>query len=47
MKLLIATTNTNKVREVTPLLEHLNGIEWLSLADLPPIDEPPESGETY
>jgi XTP/dITP diphosphohydrolase len=47
MKLLLATTNLNKVREVTPLLKHLNGIEWLSLADLPPIDEPPESSETY
>ena len=47
MKVLIATTNLNKVREVKPLLAHLNGIEWLTLADLPPIAEPPESSETY
>ena len=47
MKLLLATTNLNKVREVTPLLEHLNGIEWLTLSDIPPIVEPPESSETY
>ena len=47
MKLLIATTNPNKVREVKPLLSHLKGIEWLTLADIPPIAEPPESGETY
>ena len=47
MKLLLATTNLNKVREVKPLLAHLKGIEWLTLADVPPIPEPPESGETY
>jgi XTP/dITP diphosphohydrolase len=47
LKLLIATTNPNKVREVKPLVAHLRGIEWLTLADLPPMAEPDESGETF
>ena len=47
MKILVATTNTNKVREVTPLVAHLKDIEWLTLADLPPMVEPEESAETF
>jgi XTP/dITP diphosphohydrolase len=44
--LLIATTNPNKVREVRPLLEPL-GVRLVTLADLPPIAEPDESGTTF
>jgi XTP/dITP diphosphohydrolase len=47
MKLLIATTNPNKVREVTRLLGPVNGIEWITLADVPPIAEPPESSQSF
>ena len=47
MKLLLATTNSNKVREVMPLVAYVDGIEWLTLADVPPIPEPAESGSTY
>ena len=47
MKLLVATTNPNKVRELMPIVAHIDGIEWLTLRDLPSIPEPPESGSTY
>ena len=43
-KLLIATTNPNKLREIRPLLQ---GIELVSLADIDPIPEPAESGATF
>jgi len=43
-KLLIATTNPNKLREIRPLLP---GIELVSLADIDPIPEPEESGATF
>jgi len=43
-KLLIATTNPNKLREIRPLLP---GIELVSLADIGPIPEPEESGATF
>jgi XTP/dITP diphosphohydrolase len=45
-KFLIATTNPNKVREITPLLADLP-IEIITLADLPPVDEPEETGATF
>lgn len=44
--LLIATTNRNKVREITPLLSPLP-IELLTLADLPAMPEPIETGATF
>ncbi|MGH9384582.1 MAG: RdgB/HAM1 family non-canonical purine NTP pyrophosphatase [Vicinamibacterales bacterium] len=46
MKLLIATTNPNKLREVRPLLAGLS-IEIVTLADLPPMPEPEENGRTF
>jgi XTP/dITP diphosphohydrolase len=46
MKLLIATTNTNKVREIRPLLARLP-IALVTLRDLDPIPEPEETGVTF
>ena len=46
MKLLIATTNTNKVREIRPLLSRLP-IELVTLRDVPAIPEPEETGSTF
>jgi XTP/dITP diphosphohydrolase len=46
MKLLVATTNANKVREIRPLLSPLP-IELLTLADLPAIPEPEENHTTF
>jgi XTP/dITP diphosphohydrolase len=46
MKLLIATTNTNKVREIRPLLGSLS-IELVTLRDFDPIPEPDETGTTF
>ena len=45
-RLLIATTNPNKLREIRPLMGDLP-IELLTLADLPTIPEPEESGRTF
>jgi XTP/dITP diphosphohydrolase len=46
MHILIATTNENKLREIRPLLSGLP-IEILTLADLPSVQEPQETGTTY
>jgi XTP/dITP diphosphohydrolase len=46
MRLLIATTNPNKVREIRPLLADLD-VELLTLADFAPIPEPEETGTTF
>jgi XTP/dITP diphosphohydrolase len=46
MKLLVATTNRNKLREIRPLLAHVP-VELLTLADVPAIPEPAESGTTF
>jgi XTP/dITP diphosphohydrolase len=46
MKLLIATTNVNKVREIRPLLSQLS-LEIVTLRDLAPIPEPDETGRTF
>ena len=45
-KLLIATTNPGKLREIRPLL---SGLPWdlVSLADVDPIPEPDESAHTF
>jgi XTP/dITP diphosphohydrolase len=45
-KLLVATTNPNKLREIRPLL---SGVPWdlISLADVDPIPEPEETGPTF
>jgi XTP/dITP diphosphohydrolase len=46
MRLLIATTNPNKLREIRPLLANLQ-IELVTLADIDPIPEPEESAQTF
>ncbi len=45
-RLLIATTNPNKVREITPLLADLS-IELITLADLGTVAEPEENETTF
>jgi XTP/dITP diphosphohydrolase len=46
MRLLIATTNPNKLREIRPLLANLH-IELVTLADINAIPEPEESAHTF
>jgi XTP/dITP diphosphohydrolase len=45
-QLLVATTNHNKVREIRPLLSSVP-VELLTLKDVAPMPEPPESGATF
>jgi XTP/dITP diphosphohydrolase len=45
-KLLIGTTNPNKIREIRPLLADMP-IELVTLADVPPIAEPEESAASF
>jgi XTP/dITP diphosphohydrolase len=44
--LLVATTNPGKLREIRPLLAG-ESIELLTLADVPPVPEPEETGATF
>jgi XTP/dITP diphosphohydrolase len=46
VRLLLATTNPGKLREIRELLAGLP-IELLGLADFPPVDEPEETGATF
>ena len=46
MRLLIATTNPNKIREIRPLFDGTS-CELVTLADVGPIPEPDESGATF
>jgi len=46
MRLLVATTNRDKVREIRSLLAGAP-VELLTLRDLPPVVEPEETGETF
>jgi XTP/dITP diphosphohydrolase len=46
MTLLLATTNPNKVREIRPVFAGTR-IELLTLADLPAVPEPAETGATF
>lgn len=46
MKLLIATTNPNKLREIRPLLAGVP-LDIVTLADVDPIPEPDESAATF
>jgi XTP/dITP diphosphohydrolase len=46
VKLLVATTNANKLREIRPLLAALP-IELMTLADVPSLPEPAETGATF
>jgi len=45
MKVLLATTNNNKVREIRAVLT--GGVELVTLADVPRIPEPHETGKTF
>lgn len=46
MRLLLATSNLGKIQEMHEALEEL-GLDFLTLADLPEIAVPDESGKTY
>jgi len=46
VRLLIATTNRDKLREIHTVLSGTS-VELLTLADLPPVDEPDETGATF
>ena len=46
MPLLVASTNHNKIREIRAVL-NATSIQMMTLADLPPIQEPEESGDTF
>jgi XTP/dITP diphosphohydrolase len=46
MRLLLATTNPDKLREIRGLLGHLP-VELLSLRDFEPVPEPEETGSTF
>ena len=46
MKLLVATTNPGKLREIRWILGDLP-VDVLSLADFPPVPEPEETGRTF
>ena len=46
MKLLVATTNPGKSKEIAGILDSLP-VDLVSLADFPGIEEPEESGETF
>lgn len=48
MKLLVATTNANKLREIREVLARTGtSIELVTLADIAPIAEPEETGQTF
>jgi XTP/dITP diphosphohydrolase len=46
VKLLVATTNRDKVREIRALLADVP-VDLVALNDLAPVDEPEETGETF
>jgi XTP/dITP diphosphohydrolase len=46
MRLLIATTNPDKLREIRELLAGVP-VQLMHLSDLPPLAEPEETGETF
>jgi XTP/dITP diphosphohydrolase len=46
VRLLVATTNTGKLREIRSLLAGVP-VELVTLRDLPPIEEPEETGRTF
>lgn len=46
MKLLVATTSADKLREIRLVLAGLD-VELLTLGDVPPIPEPQETGATF
>jgi XTP/dITP diphosphohydrolase len=46
MNLLLATTNTDKVREIRGILAGLD-VTLMTLEDVPPIEAPEETGQTF
>lgn len=46
MRVLVATTNPDKLREIRVLLSGVP-VELSSLADIPPVAEPDETGDTF
>jgi XTP/dITP diphosphohydrolase len=46
VRLLIATTNRDKIREIRTLLAG-SAVELVTLSDLAPVEEPDETGETF
>ena len=46
MRILIATTNPNKLREIRGVMAGVP-VALLSLADMPPVEEPEETGVTF
>jgi XTP/dITP diphosphohydrolase len=46
MRLLVATTNRGKLREIAGILEH-TPVDLVSLDDFPNLAEPDETGETF
>ena len=46
MRLLLATTNPNKVREIRPLFAGAD-VELMTLADVPPVPEPAETASSF
>jgi len=46
MRLLLATTNRDKVREIRSLLADAP-VDLITLSDVPPVVEPEETGETF
>ena len=46
MKVLVATTNAGKIREIRGILQDVP-VELLTLADIPPVPEPEETGATF
>jgi XTP/dITP diphosphohydrolase len=47
MKILIATGNNGKKKEILDFFENLTGFEFLSLQDFPQSEEPEENGQTF
>lgn len=45
-RILLATTNSDKLREIHAVLDGA-AVDFITLADLPRIDEPEETGETF
>jgi XTP/dITP diphosphohydrolase len=46
LRLLVATTNRDKVREIRSLLA-ASPVDLVALSDLPPVSEPEETGKTF
>lgn len=47
MKILLATGNEGKKKELLEVLGEIQGIRWLSLKDFSPVKDPEEHGQTF